>query len=249
MASTLEIKNLRVKIEDKEILKGINLTLQEGEIHAIMGPNGSGKSTLAYTIMGHPKYEIIEGDILLDGKSILEWTTDERARAGMFLGFQHPQSISGVTLSSLLRTAMIVRDEERRPPNIIKFTKELRSLAKDLNMRSELTERYVNEGFSGGERKKNEVLQMLVLKPRFAFLDEPDSGLDVDALRDVAEGINRLHQETNAGIMIITHYQRILRYVQPDRLTILKDGLIVKTGGPELAEEIEKQGYESITAQ
>ena len=246
MSNLLEIKDLHVEIEGREILKGVNLVLKEGEIHAIMGPNGSGKSTLAYTIMGHPKYQVTKGDILLNGKSILELKTDERARAGLFLGFQHPQAISGVTLSTLLRTALTVRDEQRRPPNIIKFSRELKGLAQELNMNPELLQRYVNEGFSGGERKKNEVLQMLVLKPIFALLDEPDSGLDVDALRDVSKGINKLYEETNAGILLITHYQRILSYVKPHKVTILKNGLIVKTGGPELAAKIEEEGYEGL---
>ncbi len=248
MSNKLEVIDLHVEIEGKEILKGVNLILNEGEIHAIMGPNGSGKSTLAYTIMGHPKYKVTKGDILLNGRSILGMSTDERARAGLFLGFQHPQAISGVTLSTLLRTALIVRDEQRRPPNIIKFSREIKALAQELNMNPELLQRYVNEGFSGGERKKNEVLQMLVLKPIFALLDEPDSGLDVDALRDVAKGINKLHAETNAGILLITHYQRILHYVPPQKVTILKNGVIVKTGGPELAEIIEQEGYEGLQA-
>ena len=243
--ATLEIKDLHVNVDEKEILKGINLTVKEGEIHALMGPNGSGKSTLAYTILGHPNYEVTKGQILFNGEDITEMSTDKRAQLGLFLAFQYPQTIDGVSLVNFLRTAASVRNEGK-PVNVLKFMDQLKTLFEQFNLSKEFVTRYVNEGFSGGERKKNEVIQMTVLKPKVAILDEPDSGLDVDALKEVSEGLNRLHEETNVGLLIITHYQRILNFITPDYVHILIDGKIVKSGDKELALLIEKEGYEVI---
>ena len=247
--STLEIKDLHAQVlptnEDEaptEILKGVNLTIKSGETHAIMGPNGSGKSTLSYTIAGHPRYEITSGDILLDGESVLEMSVDERARAGLFLAMQYPVEIPGVSMSNFLRTsASAVRGEA---PKLRTWVKEVREAMEDLKIDSKFSERSVNEGFSGGEKKRHEILQLDLLQPKFAVLDETDSGLDVDALRIVSEGINRYQEESNGGILMVTHYKRILNYVKPDFVHVFADGKIVTSGGPELADKLETEGYE-----
>ena len=249
--STLEIKNLHAQViptdgsgEPKPILKGVNLTVKSGETHAIMGPNGSGKSTLAYAIAGHPRYEITEGEILLDGENILEMDVDERARAGMFLAMQYPTEIPGVSSSNFMRSAVsAVRGEA---PKLREWVKELNGARENLQIDKSFGERSVNEGFSGGEKKRHEVLQLGLLKPKFAVMDETDSGLDVDALRIVSEGINRYQEETDGGIVLITHYKRILNYVQPDFVHVFADGRIVTTGGAELADQLEADGYDQF---
>mgnify|MGYP000663440881 CR=1 FL=1 len=244
--SVLEIKNLHVNVETdqgtREILRGVDLTIREGEIHAIMGPNGSGKSTLAYTIAGHPKYTVVEGEILLDGEDVLEMSVDERARAGMFLAMQYPVEIPGVTVTNFLRTAKTAIDGEA--PSIRTWLKDVRGAMTNLRMDSAFAERNVNEGFSGGEKKRNEILQLELLKPKFAVLDETDSGLDVDALKVVSEGVNRAHESTGLGIMLITHYTRILRYIKPDFVHVFVAGKIAEQGGPELADRLEEEGYD-----
>jgi Fe-S cluster assembly ATP-binding protein len=244
--SVLEIKNLHVNVETdqgtREILRGVDLTINEGEIHAIMGPNGSGKSTLAYTIAGHPKYTVVEGEILLDGENVLEMSVDERARAGMFLAMQYPVEIPGVTVTNFLRTAKTAIDG--KAPSIRTWVKDVRESMGNLRMDTAFAERNVNEGFSGGEKKRNEILQLELLKPRFAVLDETDSGLDVDALKIVSEGVNRAHADTGLGILLITHYTRILRYIQPDFVHVFVDGKVAEEGGPELAERLENEGYD-----
>lgn len=247
--STLEIKNLHASVlptdehsEAKEILKGVNLTVSSGETHAIMGPNGSGKSTLAYTIGGHPRYEVTGGEVLLDGENILDMSVDERARAGLFLAMQYPTEIPGVSMSNFLRSAVTsVRGEA---PRLRHWVKELAAAREELSIDASFGERSVNEGFSGGEKKRHEVLQLELLKPKFAVMDETDSGLDVDALRVVAEGINRYQERSNGGILMITHYKRILNYVKPDVIHVFADGRIVTSGGPELADKLEADGYE-----
>ena len=244
--SVLEIKNLHVNVETdqgtREILRGVDLTINEGEIHAIMGPNGSGKSTLAYTIAGHPKYTVVEGEILLDGENVLEMTVDERARAGLFLAMQYPVEIPGVSVSNFLRTAATaVRGEA---PKLRLWVKEVKEAMDSLQMDSSFAERNVNEGFSGGEKKRHEILQMELLKPKIAVLDETDSGLDVDALRIVSEGVNRVAATGEVGTLLITHYTRILRYIKPDFVHVFVDGRIVEEGGPELAEHLEAEGYD-----
>ena len=248
--SVLEIKDLHVSVETdqgtKQILRGVDLTINEGEIHAIMGPNGSGKSTLAYTIAGHPKYHVDSGSILLDGAEVLTMTVDERARAGLFLAMQYPVEIPGVTVTNFLRTAKTAIDGEA--PAIRHWIKDVRESMVRLRMDKSFAERNVNEGFSGGEKKRNEILQLELLKPKFAVLDETDSGLDVDALKIVSEGVNR-YKETSAasgegvGILLITHYTRILRYIKPDFVHVFSNGRIVESGGPELADELETNGY------
>ena len=244
--SVLEIKNLHVNVETeqgpREILRGVDLTINEGEIHAIMGPNGSGKSTLAYTIAGHPKYTVVQGEILLDGENVLEMTVDERARAGLFLAMQYPVEIPGVTVTNFLRTAKTAIDGEA--PSVRTWVKDVRESMTNLRMDSKFAERNVNEGFSGGEKKRNEILQLELLKPRFAVLDETDSGLDVDALKIVSEGVNRAKASTGLGIMLITHYTRILRYIHPDFVHVFVAGKIAEQGGPELAERLEEEGYD-----
>ncbi|RNE49185.1 Fe-S cluster assembly ATPase SufC [Corynebacterium alimapuense] len=249
--STLEIKNLHAQVlpadesvEPKAILKGVNLTINSGETHAIMGPNGSGKSTLAYTIAGHPRYEITEGEVLLDGVNILELDVDERARAGMFLAMQYPTEIPGVSSSNFMRTA--VSAVRGKAPKLREWVKELNSARDNLNIDKSFGERSVNEGFSGGEKKRHEVLQLGLLKPKFAVMDETDSGLDVDALRVVSEGINRYQEETNGGILLITHYKRILNYIKPDFVHVFSDGRVVTTGGAELADKLEADGYDQF---
>ncbi len=245
---TLEIKGLHVAVEGKEILKGIMLTLEEGKVHALMGPNGSGKSTLAQALMGHPKYEITQGKILLNGEDITEASPDERARKGLFLSFQYPKEIAGVSLGNFLRAAYNALREKRQEKklSVVEFHKLLQEKMKVLHVDAAFGSRSVNEGFSGGEKKKAEILQLLVLEPKFAILDETDSGLDVDSLRIVAEGINTV-KGPRRGILLITHYYRILDYVTPDIVHVMVDGTIVKTGGKELARQIEKEGFENMT--
>lgn len=248
--STLEIVNLHVEVETdagtKEILKGVDLTIESGQIHAVMGPNGSGKSTLASTIAGHPSYEVTEGSILLDGEDVLEMEADERARAGLFLAMQYPVEIPGVTMSNFLRTAKTAIDGEA--PSLRSWMGDVRAAMDNLRMGSEFLERNVNEGFSGGEKKRAEILQMELLKPKFALLDETDSGLDVDALRIVSEGVNRAHDQNGLGVLLITHYTRILRYIKPDTVHVFVDGQVAETGGPELADRLEEEGYDRYFA-
>jgi len=242
----LQIKNLHVSVEteqgSKEILKGVDLTIRSGETHAIMGPNGSGKSTLAYTIAGHPKYEVTDGEILLDGENVLEMSVDERARAGLFLAMQYPVEIPGVSVSNFLRTAKTAIAGEA--PAIRPWTNEVKEAMANLKMDPAFTARNVNEGFSGGEKKRHEILQMELLKPQFAVLDETDSGLDVDALRIVSEGVNRAKQANGFGVLLITHYTRILNYIKPDFVHVFVAGKIAEEGGPELAERLEAEGYD-----
>lgn len=242
--STLEIKDLHVSIEDKEILKGVNLTLNTNEVHAIMGPNGTGKSTLASAIMGHPKYEVTSGEILLDGENVLEMEVDERAQAGLFLAMQYPSEIAGVTNADFLRSAINARREEGDEISIMKFIKQLDKTMDFLEMPEEMGQRYLNEGFSGGEKKRNEILQMLVLEPTTVVLDETDSGLDIDALKVISDGINTLRDD-NRSFLLITHYQRLLNYVSPDVVHVLVDGELVATGDKSLALDLEKNGYVS----
>ncbi|MDB5055947.1 MAG: sufC [Bacilli bacterium] len=239
------IDGLKASVEGKEILKGLSLTIGGGEIHAIMGPNGTGKSTLASTLMGHPKYEVTEGTVTLDGEDVLDMAVDERARAGLFLAMQYPSEISGVTNSDFLRSAINAKRGEGNEISLIKFIRQMEKKMKDLEMNAEFAHRYLNEGFSGGEKKRNEILQMMLLEPRICILDEIDSGLDIDALRIVAEGVNSLKSE-DRGFLIITHYQRLLDYITPDFVHIMMQGRIVKSGGPELAELVEKDGYDWI---
>jgi len=245
--SELTMKNLHVSIEDSEILKGVNFSIRQGEVHAIMGPNGTGKSTLAYAVMGHPSYEVTEGDILIDGNSLLELGADERARAGLFLAFQYPVSIPGVTVANFLRTAINAHRRQSEPKqddiSVLDFRKLLKSKMDLLEMDYSFGGRYLNEGFSGGEKKRTEVLQMAVLEPAFAILDETDSGLDIDAIRIVSEGVNAL-KGPNMGVVIITHYQRILNYIKPDFVHVMFDGRIVESGEEELALKLEEQGYD-----
>jgi len=244
--STLEISDLHVSVETetgtKSILKGVDLTIKQGETHAVMGPNGSGKSTLAYTIAGHPKYHVESGSVMLDGVEMLELSVDERARAGLFLAMQYPVEIPGVTVSNFLRTAKTAIDGEA--PALRPWIKEVRSSMEALRMDKTFAERNVNEGFSGGEKKRHEILQLELLKPRFAILDETDSGLDVDALKVVSEGVNRAAENTGMGLLLITHYTRILRYIKPDFVHVFVDGRVAEEGGPELADRLEDEGYD-----
>ena len=244
--SVLDIKDLRVSIEteqgSKEILRGVDLTINSDEIHAIMGPNGSGKSTLAYTLAGHPRYTVDGGSITLDGEDVLEMSVDERARAGLFLAMQYPVEIPGVTVSNFLRTAKTAISGEA--PRVREWIGDVRGAMEKLRMDPSFGERNVNEGFSGGEKKRHEILQMELLRPRFAVLDETDSGLDVDALRIVSEGVNRIKGETGLGVLLITHYTRILRYIQPDHVHVFVNGRVAEQGGPELAERLEEEGYD-----
>ncbi len=244
--STLEIRDLRVAVEDKQILNGVDLTVSSGETHAIMGPNGSGKSTLAYALAGHPKYTITGGEVRFDGENLLDMTVDERARAGLFLAMQYPVEVPGVSVSNFLRSAVTaVRGEA---PKLRQFAKELSSGMQALAIDSAFANRNLNEGFSGGEKKRHEILQLEMLKPKIAVLDETDSGLDVDALRVVSEGINRFRASGDTGVLLITHYTRILRYVRPDFVHVFAGGRIVEEGGPELADRLEDEGYERYTA-
>ena len=243
--STIEIKDLHVSIEDKEILKGVNLTIHTGEIHAIMGPNGTGKSTLAAALMGHPAYTINQGSVLIDGEDLLDMDVSERARAGLFLAVQYPSEIAGVTNTNFLHTAMNARLPEGETVNIMKFIEQLDANMELLDMKADMADRFVNEGFSGGEKKRNEILQMMMLQPKFALLDEIDSGLDVDALQYVAKGVNSMRGE-DFGALMITHYQRLLNYIVPDYVHIMMDGRIVKSGDADLAKRLEAEGYKGL---
>jgi len=244
-ASHLKIEDLHVAIDGKEILKGVNLEIKGGEIHAVMGPNGTGKSTLASALMGHPSYEVTSGSVTLDGEDVLEMEVDERAQAGMFLAMQYPSEISGVTNSDFLRSAINSRREEGDEISLMKFIRELDSQMGLLEMPSEMAHRYLNEGFSGGEKKRNEILQMMMLKPAIAILDEIDSGLDIDALKVVAKGVNEM-RSPEFGCLIITHYQRLLNYIEPDFIHIMMGGKIVMSGGKELAHRLEAEGYDWV---
>ena len=249
--ATLEIKDLHVSVKDeeskeeKEILKGVNLKMKTGEIHAIMGPNGTGKSTLSQTIMGHPNYHVTQGDILLDGESIVDMPVDERARKGLFLAMQYPAEIQGVTNAEFLRAAINARRPEDDQISVMDFIKKLDKNLELLDMSQSMTERYLNEGFSGGEKKRNEILQLLMIEPSFAILDEIDSGLDIDALKVVSKGVNSMRGD-NFGSLIITHYQRLLNYIVPDTVHVMMGGRIVKTGGPDLAKKLEDEGYAGL---
>ena len=253
-----EVRDLHVNVAGTPILKGLNLSINAGEVHAIMGPNGSGKSTLAYAIMGHPAYEVTSGDILFKGQSVLEMAADERSRAGIFLAFQYPVAIPGVTVANFLRTAVNARIKAEAaaqnggvlPPqvkgiSIPEFRKQLRDAMKVLKVDDSFASRYLNEGFSGGEKKRAEILQMAMLKPQLAVLDETDSGLDIDALRIVSEGVNTLHdKDSGMGVLVITHYQRLLYYIKPQFVHVLINGQMVESGGPELALQLEERGYD-----
>jgi Fe-S cluster assembly ATP-binding protein len=251
--TTLEIKDLHVAVrasadsdEVKEILRGVDLTVRSGETHAIMGPNGSGKSTLAYAIAGHPKYEVTSGEVLLDGEDVLAMSVDERARAGLFLAMQYPVEVPGVSMSNFLRSAATaIRGES---PKLRTWVKEVKQAMSDLDIDPAFAERSVNEGFSGGEKKRHEVLQLALLQPKIAILDETDSGLDVDALRVVSEGINRYRASGDHGVLLITHYTRILKHITPDVVHVFAGGRIVESGGAELADELEEQGYVRFTS-
>jgi Fe-S cluster assembly ATP-binding protein len=244
--ATLEIRDLHVTVETedgaKEILRGVDLTVRAGETHAIMGPNGSGKSTLAYSIAGHPKYTVTGGSVTLDGENVLAMTVDERARAGLFLAMQYPVEVPGVSVSNFLRTAKTAIDGEA--PKLRTWVKDMKNAMADLRMDPAFADRNVNEGFSGGEKKRHEILQMELLKPKVAILDETDSGLDVDALKVVSEGVNRVRAGGEVGVLLITHYTRILRYIQPDFVHVFVDGRIVEEGGKELADRLEDEGYD-----
>jgi Fe-S cluster assembly ATP-binding protein len=243
--SDLEVKDLYVSVEGKQILKGLSLSVNRGEVHALMGPNGSGKSTLAYAIIGHPKYKIEKGEIVFKGKNILDMKADERAKLGMFLGFQYPLEIPGVSLFNFLWRSVQEYSKDRPqnlPKNVMEFNKTLNSKIQNLQMKKDFINRPINVGFSGGEKKRAEVLQMSILKPEIAFLDEPDSGLDIDSLKIVSDAVNQM-RNSELGILIITHYQRILNYINPDYVHVMVEGKIVKSGGKELASELEKEGY------
>ncbi|ECJ9435882.1 Fe-S cluster assembly ATPase SufC [Listeria innocua] len=243
--ATLKIQDLHIEIEGKEILKGVNLEISTGEIHAIMGPNGTGKSTLSSAIMGHPKYEVTQGSITLDGEDVLEMEVDERARAGLFLAMQYPSEISGVTNAEFIRAAINSRREEGDEIPVMQFIRKLDAKMDILDMDEEMAERYLNEGFSGGEKKRNEILQLLMIEPKLAILDEIDSGLDIDALKVVSKGVNEMRGE-GFGCLIITHYQRLLNYITPDFVHVMMQGKVVKEGGPELAKRLEAEGYDWI---
>ncbi len=239
----LKIENLHVEIDGNEIVKGLDLEVGKGEIHAIMGPNGSGKSTLANVLMGHPRYEVTEGSVTFEGEDVLELEPDERAKMGMFLAFQYPSEVPGVSVANFLRTAVnSVREQELSPMEMYRLLQEKMAV---MQMDPKFAERYLNEGFSGGEKKRNEILQMLMLDPRLAIMDETDSGLDIDALQVVARGVNELRGPEFSAV-IITHYQRILRYIQPDRVHVMLDGRLVTSGGKELADELEDRGYDWV---
>lgn len=247
--SDLVIKNLHVNIEDKEILRGLDLTVEQGKVHAIMGPNGTGKSTLAYTLMGHPHYTVTEGEVIFKGKNVLELEPDERSRLGLFLAFQYPVAIPGVTVANFLRTAINSRRRAANPEDkgmpIPEFRKMLKEKMALLKVDPNFAGRYLNEGFSGGEKKRAEILQMATLRPEIAILDETDSGLDIDALRIVSEGVNAL-MDQNLGVLVITHYQRLLNYIKPDYVHVMLGGRIVESGGADLALHLEEKGYEWI---
>lgn len=247
--SQLEIKNLHVNIDGKEILKGLDLTVEQGKVHAIMGPNGTGKSTLAYTLMGHPNYTVTEGEVHFRGQNVLELEPDERSRLGIFLAFQYPVAIPGVTVANFLRTAINSRRRAENPEDkgmpIPEFRKLLKEQMTLLKMDHNFAGRYLNEGFSGGEKKRAEILQLATLQPEVAILDETDSGLDIDALRIVADGVNAL-MNRDMGVLVITHYQRLLNYIKPDYVHVMLDGRIVESGGPDLALHLEEQGYDWV---
>lgn len=244
--STLEIRDLHVSVETKEgpkqILRGVDLTISSGETHAIMGPNGSGKSTLAYSLAGHPKYQVTSGTVTLDGEDVLSMTPDQRARAGLFLAMQYPVEVPGVSVSNFLRTAKTAVDG--KAPALRTWVKDVKVAMANLRMDDAFAERSVNEGFSGGEKKRHEILQLELLQPKIAILDETDSGLDVDALRIVSEGVNRAKESTNVGVLLITHYTRILKYIKPDFVHVFVAGRVAEEGGPELAERLEAEGYD-----
>src|ERR687893_613449 len=250
--ATLEIKDLHVEVDtddaavpSKEILRGVDLTVRAGETHAMMGPNGSGKSTLAYSIAGHPKYQVTSGQVLLDGVDVLTMSVDERARAGLFLAMQYPVEVPGVSMTNFLRTAATaIRGEA---PKLRTWVKEVKGAMSELDIDPSFDERSVNEGFSGGEKKRHEILQLSLLKPKIAVLDETDSGLDVDALRVVSEGVNRYREGHDTGVLLITHYTRILQHIRPDRVHVFAGGRVVESGGPELADELERSGYVKYT--
>lgn len=239
----IEIKDLHVSIEDKEILKGVTLKIEKGKVHALMGPNGSGKSTLSKVLMGHPEYAVTSGDILVDGKSILELSPDERSKLGLFMSFQQPVEIPGVTMSNFLKMTVQAHQEEKL--NIVEFHKLVKEKMSELGIDSAFLRRYLNEGFSGGEKKRAEILQMALLHPKYAILDETDSGLDVDSLRVVSDGVNKL-RGPELGVLLITHYTRILNHIEPDFVHVFKDGQVVKEGGKDLAHEIEEKGYDEV---
>jgi len=243
--ATLSIKNLHAEVDGKEILKGVDLVINGGETHAIMGPNGTGKSTLASVVMGHPKYTVTKGEILLDGLNVLEMSVDERSRAGLFLGMQHPAEVPGVTNSDFIKTAMNTRMAEGKSVSLFKFIRELDHAVTDLKMDDNLPHRYLNEGFSGGEKKRNEILQMKMLKPKIAILDEIDSGLDVDALKIVGENVTAMKND-NLGLLLITHYQRLLDYIKADKVHVMMKGKVVKSGGIEIIKRIDTEGYDWI---
>ena len=247
MASTLQIRGLMANVEDKPILQGIDLQVKTGEVHALMGPNGSGKSTLANVLLGHPSYEVTGGEVLLDGRNVLEAATHERSRMGLFLAFQYPVEIAGVTVGKFLKRALEIQAQERGKPklNVSQYIKDLRKAMDFLEMDQQFINRYLNQGFSGGEKKRMEILQMLMLEPRFAVLDETDSGLDIDALKVVSKGVNRLRGD-GFGALIITHYQRILTHIRPDFVHIMYQGRIVTSGGEDLVVELEEKGYDWI---
>ncbi len=251
MSRVLKIENLHVSVEGKPILRGVDLTLREGEVHALMGPNGSGKSTLSYALAGHPRYEITEGSVTLDGHDLVGLEADERAKAGLFLAFQYPTVIPGVTLANFLRHAVsnVRRPDRKEGEDLIamrEFRKELRDQMDELGMDQEFARRYLNDGFSGGEKKRAEILQLAMLRPAFAILDETDSGLDIDAVRIVSEGVNRVAERNHTGVLVITHYERILTYIKPSFVHILYGGRIVEEGGPELVKALESQGYDWV---
>lgn len=245
MFGKLEMTNLHVSIDGQPILKGVNLTVEPGELHALMGPNGSGKSTLAMTLMGHPRYKITGGEIRLNGQVINAWTPEKRAQAGMFLSFQYPSEVSGVPFAQFLRTAFHAARQPKQPVPFATFQERLTTGASAVKFGDALLERSVNEGFSGGEKKRAEVFQLRVLEPELAILDEPDSGLDIDALKTVASALQQ-YRNAQRGFLVVTHYQRILQYLKPDRVHVFMDGRVVRSGGPELAVQLEAQGYEPL---
>lgn len=249
MSKVLSIRNLHAGIDGKEILKGVNLEVRQGEVHALMGPNGSGKSTLSYAIMGHPNYDVTDGEVVLDGVNLLELEADARAKAGLFLAFQYPTAIPGVTVANFLRHAITnVRNPDRKEGEDLvpmrDFRKELKTAMDELGMAPEFARRYLNEGFSGGEKKRAEVLQLTLLKPKFAILDETDSGLDIDAVRVVSDGVNRVAERNGTGVLVITHYRRILDFIKPQFVHVLLGGRVVESGGFELVEKLEREGYD-----
>jgi Fe-S cluster assembly ATP-binding protein len=250
MTAVLEIRNLHVSVENKPILQGVNLIVKQGEVHAIMGPNGSGKSTLANVLMGNPAYEVTAGEIIFEGRDVLEMEPDERSRAGLFLAFQYPVAIPGVTLANFLRLSinsrMKAEDAESKGISITDFRRMMRQKMDFLQMDHSFAGRYLNDGFSGGEKKRAEILQMAVLEPKMAILDETDSGLDIDALRVVAEGVSKLHETNGLGVLVITHYQRLLNYIKPNFVHIMFQGQLVENGGPELALKLEESGYDWV---